>query len=87
MAPLDNETRNDRAIGATLPTLGNGRRAATHNLLETDMNYSTFAADVLCHGAVFACRVADQCGVPGGTLAKWLSRLTIKPRLSSERVA
>jgi len=44
------------------------------------MTYSTFAADVLCHGAVFACRVADQCGVPGATVAKWLSLLTLRTR-------
>ena len=42
------------------------------------MTYSTFAVDVLCHGAVFACNVADQCGVSGATMAKWLSRLTLR---------
>lgn len=44
------------------------------------MTYSTFAVDVLCHGAVFACNVADQCGVSGATIAKWLSRLTLRTR-------
>lgn len=44
------------------------------------MTYSTFAVDVLCRGAVFACNVADQCGVPGATIAKWLSRLNLRAR-------
>ena len=44
------------------------------------MNYSTFATDVLLHGARFACSHADRMGVSGGTMAKWLSRLAMKPR-------
>jgi hypothetical protein len=44
------------------------------------MTYSTFAVDVLCRGAVFACNVADQCGVPGATIAKWFSRLNLRAR-------
>ena len=42
------------------------------------MTYSSFAVDVLIHGAHFACSHADRCGVPGDRLAKWLSRLTLK---------
>jgi len=51
------------------------------------MTYSSFAADVLIHGAQFACRHADQMGITGSTLAKWLSRLTLKTRDSVRVVA
>lgn len=42
------------------------------------MKYSAFASDVLCHGADFACRYAESCGVPGSVMAAWLSRLAGK---------
>ena len=42
------------------------------------MKYSTFASDVLCHGAEFACRYAESCGVSGPVMAAWLRRLASK---------
>lgn len=45
------------------------------------MTYSMFAADTLIHGAHFACNHAARVGVSGATMAKWLSRLTLKARV------
>ena len=42
------------------------------------MKYSAFASDVLCHGAEFACRYAQSCGVSGPVVAAWLRRLASK---------
>lgn len=42
------------------------------------MTYSSFAADVLVHGAHFACNHAARIGITGSQQAKWLSRLAIK---------
>lgn len=42
------------------------------------MKYSTFASDVLCYGANFACRYAESCGVSGPVMAAWLRRLASK---------
>ena len=43
------------------------------------MTYQAFAADVLAHGADFACGYAATMGTPGRTLAVWLARLTLRP--------
>lgn len=51
------------------------------------MTYSTFAADVLIHGAQFACEHADRCGATGGQLARWLIRLALKTRGDSSHSA
>lgn len=46
------------------------------------MTYSAFASDVLCHGADFACGLADRLGVAGSLQAAWLSRLTLKAKVA-----